>query len=195
MSSTACTKKIDCPCGANHEKSSASEGSGYKWKDGIPRKNWMYDGFFIEHDAVDGSCEMCDHSIKYEHQLTHPTGLKLGVGCVCGNKMIQEGALKNRTGEKKLSNSDPYSPLSNTKWPEAKNSKKIQFKLRKGSALHTRIVSFLKIDPSSKIFVYPNGGIYCPTRVITEEEKADPVFSGMKGKIAEAYQKSLNLKK
>lgn len=183
---------VDCPCG--NCDLHASEGGNYHWKKGIPRKDWVYDGDYIDHGGLNAHCEMCGHILRYEHLVHHPpSGLRMGVGCVCGGKMIEESALTNRTGEA-MQNSDPYEILRNKPWSFGRGGKE-QFKVGKNTKLFKKIVNFFDIDPKTEerfvIYLYPNGGIFIPShKQNVESKKYTEAYRIMTQKITVAYRDS-----
>lgn len=59
-------------------------------KKGLPHKGYypvsIHDLGFNEYTH----CEMCGTQIRYQHELTHNSGLVINVGCICAEKLCAE---------------------------------------------------------------------------------------------------------
>jgi hypothetical protein len=58
---------------------------------GLPRRGW------VERDVEDlgevaASCDLCGTDIRFVHEVTHPFGHRLAVGCVCAGHLTQDYA-------------------------------------------------------------------------------------------------------
>lgn len=167
------------------------ESTQFIWKHSIPRSGWTYDGDYHDLGSMIGNCEMCDRPIRYQHLINHPEFGELNVGCICAEKMSDEGALNNRTGWKITDGADPYLIVTEKRFTlSMKNF--LQLKLPKSCRLYKMISALLNCDRGENIFVYPEGGIYVPKqkpRMALLVEEKNPVLFLMKKKIKEAYEK------
>jgi hypothetical protein len=53
---------------------------------GCPHAGYEYQGC-EDSGGYDAVCEMCGNTIRYIHHISHPTGINLGVGCVCASTL------------------------------------------------------------------------------------------------------------
>lgn len=58
---------------------------------GMPRRGWVERGV-EDLGEVATSCQLCGTDIRFVHEVTHPFGHRLSVGCVCAGHLTQDYA-------------------------------------------------------------------------------------------------------